>query len=134
MNKNPHPRIFFYDSIGKTVKSMKKLVAVILLLPVVFCGCARTSAGNTAELTQYVWTAALKGGGEARLELDSKTAHLEMSCGGEKEVIEGSYLADETSFVIFDAGAGQNYRFEYAPRGKKLNLTFDGNTIEMKAV
>ncbi len=124
----------FYNSIGKTVKNMKKTVAVILLLLVVFCGCARTSPGNTSELTQYVWTASLKGGGEVRLELDGETARLEMSCGGEKEVIEGRYLADETSFVIFDSDAEQNYRFEYVPRGKKLDLTYKSHTIEMQSL
>lgn len=113
---------------------MKKLVAALLPLAVILCGCARSSSGNAAELTGRCWSAELEGGGEARLSFDGGLAVLSMKNGDESVVIGGEYLADGSELVIFDASAGQNYRFEYVPRGETLDLSYNGHTVEMNAV
>ena len=75
----------------------------------------------------------LTGGGEASLSFSEDRAELIMSSGGEREVIEGEYIADGSAFVIFDKQIFRNYSFTYVPHGEKLELTFEGGTIEMTA-
>ena len=104
-----------------------------MLLSVICCGCSQRSFGNPAELTQYTWHAKRDGGGEITLKFNGETAALTLKNGGESATISGKLLADDTSFVIFDTALGQNYAFSYMPRGELLDLTFEGNTIEMKA-
>ena len=116
------------------VKNMKKLVAALLLCVIfIFSGCSKSASGSVAELTQRRWSAKLDGGGEASLSFSEDRAELIMSNGGEREVREGEYIADGSAFVIFDKPVCRNYSFTYIPHGEKLELTFEGGTIEMTA-
>ena len=112
---------------------MKKLVVCIMLLSVMLCGCSCRSSGNPSELTKYTWHAQRDGGGEITLTFKGETAKLTLKNGDETAAIAGKLLADDNSFVIFDTELKQNYAFSYTPRGELLDLTFEGNTIEMKA-
>lgn len=116
------------------VKNMKKLVAALFLcMIIIFSGCSKSESGSVAELTQRRWSAELEGGGEASLSFSGERAELVLSSGGEREVIEGEYIADESAFVIFDKQIFRNYSFTYVPHGENLELTFEGGTIEMTA-
>lgn len=114
---------------------MKKCVVCLLLLPLwLFGGCKMKAVPcNAAELRQYNWNASLDGGGSVSLRFDGDRAELMLRNAGEEERIAGKMLADEESFVIFDSRLSQNYAFSYQPHGKKLDLTFEGNTIELHA-
>ncbi len=111
----------------------KTVVCLLMILSAALCGCSRQALGNTAELMKYSWHARRDGGGEISLRFDSGSAELSLTNGGESAEIAGKMLADDTSFVIFDEKLKQNYAFFYVPRGEKLDLTFEGNTIEMEA-
>ena len=111
----------------------KKFVAVLILLPLFFCGCDTKQTGSAYELTRYSWQAKFDNGGEVKLSFSGEFASLTLKNGTERETIDGRFIADDTSFVIFDSGVSQNYGFGYVPRGEKLDLTFEGNTIEMTA-
>ena len=112
---------------------MKKLVVLITLFSVILCGCSQRAFGNPSELTKYSWYAQCDGGGELSLKFEGETAALTLKNGDETATITGKVLADDNSFVIFDTELKQNYAFSYTPRGELLDLTFEGNTIEMKA-
>lgn len=112
---------------------MKKLVVCLMILSVILCGCSQRALGNPSELTKYTWHAQCDGGGELTLKFDGDNAELTLKNGNETATISGKVLADDTSFVIFDTELKQNYAFTYVPRGELLDLTFEGNTIEMKA-
>ena len=112
---------------------MKKLVVCLMLLSVILCGCSQRAFGNPPELTKHTWHALRDGGGEITLEFNGENAVLTLKNGDEAATIAGKMLADDTSFVIFDTDLKQNYAFSYVPRGELLDLTFEGNTIEMKA-
>lgn len=112
---------------------MKKLVALLLPLFVICCGCARTASGNVAELTACSWTASPEGGAAAKLVFADGNAALTVTNGGESEVIAGRYIADDRNLVIFDSGTKRNYSFSYVPRGDTLELSYAGEQIEMKA-
>ncbi len=114
---------------------MKKCVICLLLfVSVLLCGCSRQTTGNPSELMQFHWHAALEGGGEADLRFEGEHARLILKNGGETAEIAGRVIADDSTFVIFDRELSQNYGFGYTPRGEKLDLSFEGNTIEMEAV
>ncbi len=112
----------------------KKFVAALILLPLIFCGCETKQTGNVYELTRYSWQAKFENGGKVTLSFRGERASLTLKNGDEQDKIEGKVIADDSSFVIFDRDDAQNYGFEYVPRGEKLDLTFEGSTIEMSAV
>lgn len=112
----------------------KKFVVALLLLPFLFCGCESRQRGNTYELTRYSWFAKFDNGGEVRLKFDGERASLTLKNGKEQDAVRGRFIADDTAFVIFDRDVSRNFAFDYVPRGEKLDLTFEGNTIEMSAV
>ncbi len=90
---------------------MKKLICLAVALLLILCGCARTQAGNPAELRQYSWTGQTKGGGRVSLRFDGDKAALTLQNGGETAVITGSCLTDDETLVIFDDASAQSYRF-----------------------
>lgn len=111
---------------------MKKLVALILPMIVLFGGCSQTASGSVAELTESVWTAQLRGGGSVCLWFDGDRAAFALENGGDREVIAGRYLADNAGFVIFDRDSKRNYGFTYVPKGDTLELRYDGGTLILK--
>ena len=48
-------------------------------------------------------------------------------------MIKGRTLADGESFIIFDDELMQCYSFSYVPRGDRLDLTYEGSTVELTA-
>ncbi len=134
MNKNKARRVIYYNTNMIAVKKMKKAVGLFFICVIfIFCGCSKSASGSVAELTGRSWIAKLDGGGEARLSFNGERAKLTMSNGGEQEIIEGEFIADESEFVIFDKPICRNYSFTYVPYGDRLELSFEGNMIEMAA-
>ena len=127
-------RISYYNINMRTARKMKKGVAAFFIcLIFILCGCSGSTSGCAAELTERSWHAKLDGGGEAHLGFCGERAELTVSDGGERQIIEGDFIADESAFVIFDKSVCRNYSFTYVPHGDKLELTFDGGTIELFA-
>lgn len=113
---------------------MKKLICLAAVMLFLMCGCARTQAGNQAELRQYSWTGHAKGGGSVSLRFDGDNAALTLQNGGETAVIAGLCLTDDETLVIFDDASAQSYRFGYVPKGQTLLLRCgDSPAIELKA-
>ena len=113
---------------------MKKIVLLLILpLAFLFCGCDSGDKGETFELKRYDWTAELEGGGELKLSFDGDFASLELKNCGDSAVIKGRMLADGESFIIFDDELMQCYSFSYVPRGDRLDLTYEGSTVELTA-
>lgn len=113
---------------------MKKLICLAVALLLILCGCARTQAGNPAELRQYSWTGQTKGGGRVSLRFDGDKAALTLQNGGETAVITGLCLTDDETLVIFDDASAQSYRFGYVPKGQTLLLRCGGSpAMELQA-
>ncbi len=68
------------------------------------------------------------------LEFDEDTAVLKINNSGKSTEIKGDYIADQSSFVIFMPEVSQNYSFDYTPKGNKLDLTHNNNTITLNKV
>lgn len=113
---------------------MKKFVALLLLFPLLLGGCAGSTQGNDYELTHDSWQASPDGGGTLTLRFEGERAALTMENGGDAAVIEGRVLVDSQCFVIFDEDALCNYRFDYVTRGGLLDLTYEGNTVELHKI
>ena len=111
---------------------MKKLVVMLMFFPLILGGCGSSAQGNVSELTGSAWSAELDGGGEIELDFDGDEALLLLKNGDDSAEIAGKVLIDDESMVIFDTDARCNYRFDYAPRGELLSLTYEGNTVELK--
>ena len=111
---------------------MKKSVAgAIIFLAVVLSGCSVRESGCKSELTESSWRARLDGGAEASLSFNGDEAAFIIENAGEKAEIRGRYIADETSFVIFVPSVGQNYSFDYTPKGDTLELEWGGGRLEL---
>lgn len=112
---------------------MKKTVAAMLGMTVLFSGCAATPGGSVAELTQCNWSAELGGGGQVRLSFADDTAALVLENGGEQQEIAGHFVADESDLVIFDRDCARYYTFTYVPKGHALDLSYQGHTVTLQA-
>lgn len=110
---------------------MKKFVAAFLLLPLL-CGCGMRQTGRAHELCARDWRITQRGGAQISLRFDGDNACFTVQNGGERTKIEGRYLATEKDFVIFVPQIAQNYRFSYIPRGKYLDLQYNGKTLTLK--
>lgn len=86
------------------------------------------------ELTSSKWKAKLEGGAEINLKFDGNIAELKISNSGKSTEIKGDYIADQSSFVIFMPEVSQNYSFDYTPKGNKLDLSYNNNTITLNKV
>ncbi len=110
---------------------MKKIVAAALLLPLL-CGCSMQQTGKTFELCSQSWSVTQRGGARIGLCFDGDTACFSVNNGKEHTEIKGRYLATDIDFVIFMPQIAQNYRFVYTPRGKYLDLKYNGKTLTLK--
>ncbi len=111
---------------------MKKFVAVIsIFFCLIFCSCTADTSGYKNELTSKCWSAELEGGAQAELSFNGDTAALSLKSGEETAKIEGRYIADDKTLVIFMPEIAQNYTFEYTPKGNTLELKYNGNAITM---
>lgn len=112
------------------MKILKKTVAVLLIsVCFVFSACTTDTSGYINELKSSKWEAKLEGGAELNLEFNEDTAVLKINNSGESTEIKGSYIADQSSFVIFMPEISQNYAFEYTPKGDRLELSYNQNSI-----
>ena len=50
----------------------------------------------------------------------------------DKITIDGLYVIDENSFIIFNQEFKQSYNFDYTVSGDKLTLGYCGNQIEIE--
>lgn len=66
-----------------------------------------------------------------KLDFEEDTATLKINNSGKSTEIKGSYIADESTFVIFMPEVSQNYTFDYTPKGDKLDLSYNNNTITL---
>ncbi|MGN1433431.1 MAG: hypothetical protein ACI4XI_06995 [Ruminococcus sp.] len=114
---------------------MKKIVTVLLIsVCFVFSACTTDTSGYANELKSSKWEAKLEGGAEVNLEFFEDSAVLKISNSGKSTEIKGNYLADENSFVIFVPDVAQNYAFDYSPKGDKLDLSYNDNTITLDKI
>lgn len=117
------------------MRILKKIVAVLLIsVCFVFSACTTDTSGYVNELKSSKWEVELEGGAELKLEFDEDTAVLKINNSGKSTEIKGNYVADEGSFVIFVPEVAQNYTFEYTPKGNKLDLSYNSNTITLNKV
>lgn len=113
---------------------MKKLVVSLLILSAaVLGGCSSEALGYQSELTASAWSAQLDGGARVRLSFSGDSARFTIENGGERADIGGSYIADESTFVIFVPETGQNYAFDYTPKGDTLELKWEGGTLTLES-
>ena len=114
------------------MRILKKIVAVLLIsFCFVFSACTTDTSGYINELTSSNWNAKLEGGAEINLEFYENTAVLKINNSGKSTEIKGEYIADRSSFVIFMPEVSQNYSFDYSPKGNKLDLSYNNNTITL---
>lgn len=114
------------------MRILKKIVAVLIIsVCFVFSACTTDTSGYVNELKSSKWTAKLEGGAEVNLEFSEDTAILKIQNSDITTEIEGSYIADQNSLVIFMPDVAQNYTFTYTPKGNKLDLTYNNSTITL---
>ena len=115
---------------------MKKLVIISVFLLtsaiIMLTGCSSDVSGSIAELISCSRSAELESGAEVRLDFAEDTARLEIESGEERTVIEGKYIADDESFVVFMPEIGQNYCFSYKPMGEELLLSYGEGSVILK--
>lgn len=114
------------------MKILKKIVALLLIsLCFVLCACTTNTSGYINELTSSKWQKTFEGGAEINLDFDENTAVLKINNSGISTEIKGDYIADQSSFVIFVPEVSQNYSFDYTPKGNKLDISYNNNTITL---
>lgn len=114
------------------MRILKKIVAVLIIsLCFVLSACTTDTSGYVNELKSSKWVAKLEGGAEVKLDFEEDTATLKINNSGKSTEIKGSYIADESTFVIFMPEVSQNYTFDYTPKGDKLDLSYNNNTITL---
>ncbi len=114
---------------------MKKFVIMLCaIIMITLCSCSVDTSGYTYELTSNIWEAEFDGGGKAVLKFDDDTASLTMSNGDLQRSIEGRYIADDSSLVIFMPELKYNYCFKYTPRGNTLELEYNDMILELNSV
>ena len=112
---------------------MKKFFAVfVCIICFTFCSCTADTSGESDELTSENWHGVLKGGAEVILSFSDNTAKLTLKSGEDEITIDGLYVIDENSFIIFNQEFKQNYNFDYTVSGDKLTLGYCGNQIEIE--
>lgn len=97
-----------------------------------FCSCTADTSGESYELTSENWHGVLKGGAEVSLSFSDNTAKLTLKSGEDEITIDGLYVIDENSFIIFNQEFKQSYNFDYTVSGDKLTLGYCGNQIEIE--
>lgn len=110
---------------------IKKLSVIFLLLSVILSltACMTDTSGCKYELLSSSWSAVQKGGSEISLMFDDENAYLTAKSGNDEIKINGKYVSDDTSFIIFNTAYPENYRFFYELNGENLSLTYCGDTI-----
>lgn len=111
---------------------MKKFVTLLLIcVCFLLCSCSADTSGYSDELIHNSWDAKLDGGGEISLSFDGDNATVALQSGKDKIELCGKYVVDDTTIVVFVPKLCQNYRFEYVPHGKKLDLSYNGSKITL---
>ena len=114
---------------------MKKFVALLCFFSItMLCGCSVDTSGYKYELVSNVWEAEPDSGARAVLQFDGDIATLELSNGDLQRKIEGKYIADDNTLVIFMPELKYNYSFEYEPKGNTLELKYNDMTLTLNSV
>lgn len=113
-------------------KIVISLFIFLFLTAVLLSGCETEPDGTAYELTGYSWQTTLKSGAVVTLDFEGDNACLGIKSGEDAVKISGKYLAGESELVIFMPEICQNYGFNYTPRGKFLDLSYEGKTITLK--
>ncbi len=112
---------------------MKKIVVpLICAVCFVFCSCTADTSGESFEITSENWYGKLKGGAEVSLNFSGNQAELKLKSGEDEMVINGLYVIDDSSFIIFNQEFKQSYNFNYTVSGNKLVLDYCGKQIEIE--
>ena len=98
----------------------------------VFCSCTADTSGESFEITSENWYGKLKGGAEVSLNFSDNQAELKLKSGEDEMVINGLYVIDDSSFIIFNQEFKQSYNFNYTVSGNKLVLDYCGKQIEIE--
>lgn len=113
---------------------MKKIVAALLILPVLclFCGCGVKNTGAVHELCNHSWGITQRSGERVSLTFSGERACFCMKNSKDTAKIEGRYLACDGELVIFVPQIARSYGFSYTPHGKYLDLSYQGEHIRLK--
>ena len=112
---------------------MKKIVVpLICAVCFAFCSCTADTSGESFEITNENWYGKLKGGAEVSLNFSGNQAELKLKSGEDEMVINGLYVIDDSSFIIFNQEFKQSYNFNYTVSGNKLVLDYCGKQIEIE--
>lgn len=112
---------------------MKNFVILLLTLSVLLlCSCTTDTSGYKTELVSSKWYALLDGGAEVNLSFDDDTACFCINNAEKSCKIEGKYIADDKTFVIFVPEIAQNYGFSYTPKNSTLELGFGEHYITLE--
>lgn len=112
---------------------MKKIVLpLICAVCFAFCSCTADTSGESFEITSENWYGKLKGGAEVSLNFSDNQAELKLKSGEDEMVINGLYVIDDSSFIIFNQEFKQSYNFNYTVSGNKLVLDYCGKQIEIE--
>lgn len=107
------------------------VLAVSFLMILLISGCSSDTSGYVAELTSDSWSAELEGGGVVSLSFDGGFACLDLHSNNLNQQINGRFIADDSSFVIFMPEISQNYSFDYVTKGNSLELSYNNYTITL---
>lgn len=112
---------------------MKKiLVVAACFICFMFCSCMADTSGQSYELSNEKWYGVLNGGAEVSLEFSDNTATLKLKSGEDEINLNGLYVIDDTTFIIFNQEFKQSYSFNYTVNGDTLVLEYCGNKIEIE--
>ena len=124
-------KIFFVIYFVREGRGVCEKVFVCIIC-FIFCSCTADTSGESYELTSENWHGVLKGGAEVSLSFSDNTAKLTLKSGEDEITIDGLYVIDENSFIIFNQEFKQSYNFDYTVSGDKLTLSYCGNQIEIE--
>lgn len=115
---------------------MKKILIFLILLMVIliFSSCTTNTSGYTYELITQNWTYNGKNNTKLNLKFDNNVAKLTAFSNNKTTVINGKYLIDNNSFIIYQDNKFQTYKFNYEIKGDYLILSYNEDFIKLSKV
>lgn len=112
---------------------MKVVKLCLVLTVILLCGCTKQEITSTAdELTMYSWSNSDKYDKKITLYFNDDTATIVIYTPEYSGCITGNAIVSNTSLSISDNNLKQNFTFDYVLYGNKVDLKYNGNTIELQ--
>lgn len=114
---------------------IKILSLGIAVATICLSGCTQPKLTTRAdELMANKWSAVDKYGKEICLSFYEGTGNLKLKTNDFSYEITGTALVDEYTVKIFDNACNQSYSFDYVLYGNKIDITYNGETLELSKV